>query len=331
MRRAFMPEILARIAPSVGAEVIAEPEYGFAGMLRFDNGRTSFFWENKFDLNPIASVKVAQDKGYAAHFLRAQGFSVPAQQTFFREGFRRTIRSPRGLDEARRFAESLGWPVYLKPCRRSQGEFVADVWNDAELIEHATALFEVERAMIVQAACPGNDYRFVVLDDEVISAYRRVHMQVVGDGRATVRELLDARQRGFVETGRDTIIPMHDARIVRALRREGMTFESVPEPHRAVTLMGVANLSLGGGCEDVTAVAHPSVIELAVRITRAMGLRFCGVDVVMRDAREPLGDYQVLEINSSPGLDNYQHDDAAVQRAYTDGLYRKVLLAVRGG
>ncbi len=327
MRRAFMPEILARVAPSIGAEVVAEPEYGFAGMIRFADGATSFFWENKFNLNPIGSVKIAQDKGYAAHFLKALGFSVPAQQTFFRERFRAAIGSTRGIDEARRFAASLGWPVYLKPCRRSQGDLVADVYDDAELVEHAGEIFEVERAMIVQAACRGRDYRFVVLDDEVISAYRRVHMEVTGDGLSTVRELLSARQRRFVASGRDTVIPVDDARIARALRREGMTFESVPGGGRAVTLMGVANLSLGGDCDDVTAVAHPSVCELAVRITRAMGLRFCGVDVVMRDARDPVGEYQVLEINSAPGLDNYLHADPVTQREYVDGLYRKVLLA----
>lgn len=328
MRRAFMTEILARVAPSIGATVIAEPEYGFAGMIRFAHGGTSFYWENKFNLNAIGSVKIAQDKGYAAHFLAVQGFRVPAQQTFFRERFRATIGSTRGLDEARRFADSLGWPVYLKPCRRSQGDLVADVHDDRELVEHARAIFEVERAMIVQAACAGHDYRFVVLDDEVISAYRRVHMEVTGDGRSSVRELLAARQRGFVESGRDTVIPVSDPRIARALGRHGMTIESVPEAGRAITLMGVANLSLGGNCEDVTDVAHPTVNDLAVRITRAMGLRFCGVDVVMRDAREPLGDYDVLEINSAPGLDNYQHADPVTQREYVDGLYRKVLLAV---
>ncbi len=56
-----MPEILARTAARLGAEVLLEPGYGFVGLIRFPNGRKSFFWDNKFNLNPISSVKICQD------------------------------------------------------------------------------------------------------------------------------------------------------------------------------------------------------------------------------------------------------------------------------
>ena len=103
-----MPEILGRLAPALGAQVLFEPEFRIVGHIRFPNGRQSFFWHNKFNLNPVSSARIAQDKGYSAFFLRAAGIRVPATQTFFRNDFRRRIRSKRGLAAACAFAARVG-------------------------------------------------------------------------------------------------------------------------------------------------------------------------------------------------------------------------------
>jgi D-alanine-D-alanine ligase-like ATP-grasp enzyme len=326
----FMPAVLARIAPRVGAEVILEPEFGIVGLVRFANGRKSYFWHNKFNLNTVSSARIAQDKGYTAHFLSLHGFRVPRSRSFFREAFRKALHSDRGADAALAYAESLGWPVYVKPCRRSQGDGVSMAADPAELAEATARVLGRDRMMIVQEACPGRDYRVVTLDGEVINAYERVPLEIVGDGRSTVAERLQALQATFDTSGRDTQIPVDDARIHTRLRREGLTMESVVADGARLRLLDIANLSCGGTTVDITDRLHPSVATLAAGVAAALDLRFAGIDILMPDATAPLDAYVVLEVNSAPGLDHYgtvgpEHE------AFVDELYLKVLRAVERG
>lgn len=328
--RPFMPAILARLAPMVGAEVILEPEFGIVGLVRFPNGRQSYFWHNKFNLNSVSSARVAQDKGYAAYFLSLLGFRVPRSRTFFREAFRKALDSDRGADAALAYAVSLGWPVYVKPCRRSQGHGVSMAMDPAELAEATARVLGRDRMMIVQEACPGRDYRIVTLDGRVINAYERVPLEVVGDGRSTVSALLDAVQVAFDASGRDTQIPVDDDRMRIRLRRAGLTLGSVIPEGERLRLLDIANLSCGGTTLDITQRLHPSVAALAVRVAAGLDLRFAGIDILMADATTPLHEYVVLEVNSAPGLDHYGASGPD-HEAFVDGLYLELLRAVERG
>jgi len=325
-----MPAILRRIAPAMGAEVTFEPEFRIVGRIRFPNGRQSYFWHNRFNLNPVSSARIAQDKGYAAFFMREAGICVPRGETFFRTDFCRRTGSKRNLAAACRFAGKLGWPVYLKPCRGSQGEGIEMVCNGAELRAAARRIFSREATVLVQEACPGRDYRLVVLDGEVISAYERVPLAVTGDGRTSVRGLLERRQQAFVESGRDTRLDFSDRRLVAGLRRQGLRLSSVLSPGREIRLLEVANLSCGGDAVDVTRRVHASAKALAARVAKVLDLRFAGIDLITADIGRPLKSYFVLEANSAPGLDHYASAGAR-HEAHIDRLYRKVLAAVARG
>src|SRR5207253_6464045 len=105
---------------------------------------------------------------------------------------------------------------------------------------------------------------------------------------------------------------------------------SVLEDGECIYLLDNANLSTGGDAVDVTADLHPEFRELAIRITRDMGLRLCGVDIITPDARLPVNQYVLLEINGAPGLDNYA-SIGELQAEIVDGLYLKILQALERG
>jgi glutathione synthase/RimK-type ligase-like ATP-grasp enzyme len=326
----FMPEILARIAPRLGAEVLLEPEFREVGRIVFPNGRQTFFWHNKFNLNSVSAARIAQDKGYAGFFLEQLGFCVPKTRTFFKEELRRRVGSPRGVEAGYEFALELGLPVFVKPCRRSQGSGVTLVDSRESYEAAARAIFERDLVLLVQEACPGRDYRFVVLDNEVISAYERVPLHVIGDGSRSIHELLLTKQREFDASGRDTELDLADPRIAASLRRQRLSFDAVLPASQRVTLLEAANLSCGGSTLEVTDDVHPTVAALAIRVSAALDLRFAGVDIILPDATEPLGEYFVLEINSAPGLDHYAGSGPEHIEAI-DRLYEKVLIAIARG
>jgi D-alanine-D-alanine ligase-like ATP-grasp enzyme len=168
----------------------------------------------------------------------------------------------------------------------------------------------------------------VVLDKEVISAYQRIPLFVIGNGRSNVMSLLIQKQRAFARTGRDTEIELDDFRMAEKLRRQRLDFESILPKGQQIYLLDNANLSTGGDAHDVTDKLHHDFKRLAVRITKDMGLRMCGVDIITSDdIAAPFKDYVIIEINSAPGLDNYA-SIGNTQKARVDNLYLKVLKAL---
>ena len=327
---AFMPPILRRIAPLLGAQVLFEPGYEVVGCIRFPNGRQSYFWHNKFNLNSVASARIAQDKGYAGFFLKAQGFRVPDSGVFLEDRFQQRNQCGEGQAAARAFAMHLDWQVFLKPLRKSGGDGIVRICGEAEFDTLSQEVFDRERKVLVQQACAGRDYRIVVLDGEVISAYERVPLTVTGDGRHTILQLLGKCQDGFTSSGRDTIIDANDPRIASVLGRRGLSPESVIPAGVELPLLDVANLSCGGTTQVVTNSLHPDTAALAAKIAEALDLRFAGVDVLLEHAASPPGEYTILEVNSSPGLDHYSRSGPEHEQ-HVDDLYLKVLRAIERG
>ena len=137
--------------------------------------------------------------------------------------------------------------------------------------------------MLVQRPVPGRDYRIIVLDGEVLSAYERRPLAVTGDGRASIRHLLCRLQSEFKRGERDTVIHSNDPRLHQALKRRKYDLSMVLPMGEQVQLMDAANLSLGGTSIDVTSALHPSYVALARRIAQVMDLRFCGIDVLCEE------------------------------------------------
>jgi len=328
IKTSFVSEIITRVAPRIDANVLLEPEYGFVGMITFKGGKKILFLDKNFNINPLASSEIARDKGYADFFLRHFGYCTSEGQTFFSEARNQRIKIKRTIDDGFNYAKTLGFPVILKPNNLSQGTLVTKVNNKKDYYAVAKRIFKRTHVMLVQRFYSGNDYRIVVLDDEIISAYERIPLSVVGDGKSSIRQLIIKKQKYFLRVGRDTTIDLEDFRIGQNLKRQGLTFDSVLERRDKIFLLDNANLSTGGDAVDVTQEIHPDFQRLAINITRDMGLRMCGVDIFTSELISlPLKDYVIIEINSAPGLDNYA-SLGAEQKAIVDELYLRVLRAL---
>lgn len=328
IRKSFVAEIVCRVAPRIGAHVLTEPEYGFVGLVTFKNGKRVLFRDRNFNINPLASAEIAKDKGYADFFLKHYGYHTSEGQTFFSEERNRRITIKRTIGDGFEYAESLGFPVILKPNNLSQGTLVTKVYNRSEYYRAARKILRRTPVMLVQRFYSGPDYRIVVLDDEVISAYQRIPLFVVGDGRSSIRKLAARKQKYYQKIGRDTEIDIDDFRIGQKLKRQRLHLDSIPGKSEQVYLLDNANLSTGGDAIDVTQAIHPDFKRLAVNITKDMGLRMCGVDIITSaEINLPMSDYVVIEINSAPGLDNYA-SMGVEQQERVDELYLKVLKAL---
>lgn len=323
--------MMLKIAKKMGARIVVEPEFRYIGQVIFKNGRRTFFRNTVLSINTGSAMEVSRDKNYSSFFLRRFGYRTPKEQTFFSDSWCRNLKSTRNLAAACRFAKILGYPVILKPNNLSQGRLVTKVRSAQELKTAARKILAGSQIFLVQEFIQGRDYRIVVLDNEIISAYERFPLCVVGTGKDSVSALLKKKQRLFEKTGRDTRIDFKDFRIAWKLRSQGLRFTSIIPRGKEILLLDNANLSTGGESKDVTPLVHKDYKKLVVAITKDMGLRLCGVDLLTSDITKPLDpSHVVLEINAAPGLDHYA-SAGRTQKKIVEELYEKVLRAIERG
>ena len=327
----YLTKLIQKLAPKVGARVVVEPEWGIASQIIYKNGVVRSLRMYSLDLNHIASSDIARDKDYAKFFMEKRGYPVAEGQTFFEDNWAEIIKSKRTIATAVNYSKKLGFPVIVKPNSKSQGSGVALVSNQKELISALRKIFKGDRVAIVERYLPGRDYRVVVLDGKIISAYERIPLSVVGDGKSSILGLLEKKQKLFEKQNRDTRINFADPRLKIKLKKQGYTLRSISPRGEQIFLLDNANLSTGGDALDVTGTIHPKFSKIAIALTRDMGLKMAGVDIMVtkgnitknqKDCR-----YYIIEINAAPGLDHYVTTGRA-QRQNVEKMYLKVLRAL---
>lgn len=314
-----------------------EPNYGYTARITYTNETYRVTYGNDLGLNPGAASDLAKDKGHTKFMLRTIGVNCPQGKEFLLPWWAEQIgpsQQQRGNAKikdtsmaADYIAEIIGYPAYIKPVDGSKGSGVTKVMQENEL----SAVFDEfstkrVRVAIVEEAINMPDYRVVVLDGELISAYQRIPITVTGDGKRSVAELIDDLQQAYLATGRDTRFSSGDERFSLYLQRSERSLATIPEPGETVQLSDISNLSAGGTSVDVTETIHPRWIELATYVAKNFNLRLCGVDLACEDIADAEAEYSVLEVNAAPGLDHYALSGMA-QQEIVDKLYTRVFNA----
>ncbi len=327
----FTASILKKVATEMGANVVIEPEYELIGHITFKNGKITVFDNTRLNINGFGSANLAQDKAFSNYFLGKLGYRVTEGQTFFNDKMCAKVANPRNIHDGWNYAQELGFPVIVKPLNLSLGILVTKVYNKQEYYQVAEKILATQSVLIVERFYNGNDFRILVLDNEVIAAYQRIPLSVTGDGKSTILELLQNKREQLIKTGEKILIDVADFRIIKKLNQQNLTFDSVLAEDTLIYLLDNANLSTGGDAVDFTDKIHPDFQKLAINITKDMGLRLAGVDILTADITQPIVDYTVdytlLEINSAPGLAHYALlGEQQIQKV--EDLYRKILQAL---
>lgn len=323
-------KIVAEVASELGLRVHIEPQYGYVGQIKTKDGRFFYFRNTSFDLNGQGSSDNAKDKGYASYFMKRLGYPVPREKSFYSDKWAKITKSTQNMLSACKYAKMLRYPVIVKPNSKSQGVGIEKVYIEKELISAIKFVFNdiKDHVALIQEFIEGSDYRIVTLDQEVIAAYRRLPLSIIGDGVKSIRQLLELKQKKFNKIGRDTIIKFDDPRVIRKMKRLKLNYDTVVEKNRTIQLLDNANLSTGGDAEDVTETMHPSYKAMALKLTHEMGLRYGGIDIMTKSPIEsPIGNYTVIEINAAAGLDYYVELGDKQKKAVSE-MYKKVLTAM---
>jgi D-alanine-D-alanine ligase-like ATP-grasp enzyme len=150
----------------------------------------------------------------------------------------------------------------------------------------------------------GDDLRIVVIDREVVAAAVRRPAAVVGTGRHTVRDLVEAQsRRRSAATGGESSIPLDDE-TARTVEAAGRSLDDVPAEGEELVVRRTANLHTGGTIHDVTDRLHPALADAAVAAADAIGIPVTGLDMIVPRPDGPDGVF--IEANERPGLANHE-------------------------
>jgi len=254
------------------------------------------------------AVGIASDKQLTKALLSEAGIPVPQGVTV------------RTLEQAQSAARQLGGLLTIKPLDGNHGRGVTTRCGTPEEVAVAFQHARTHgRSIIVERYIRGDDYRILVAGEQVVAAALRRPAAVIGDGRATVRALVELENRnparGEGHSNILTRIPL-DEHADTVLASQGMTRDSVPAAGQRVALRGNANLSSGGTAEDVTDRMPADTKALCVRAVRKIGLDVAGIDLVCADISRPLDSRHgaIIEINAAPGIRMHQYPSAGKPR-----------------
>ena len=253
--------------------------------------------ESLSDLTSAVSMTLCQDKRLTQQALHNAGLQVPMQQL------------AGNADDNLAFLDEHG-AVVVKPVDGEQGQGVAvnlTTYEEvSQAIEHARRF---DSRVLLESFHPGQDLRILVIGHEVVAAAIRHPAQVIGDGKHSVKALIEAQsRRRQAATGGESRIPMDDE-TERTLRDAGLDYTSVLPAGQRLAVRRTANLHTGGTLEDVTERLHPVLADAAVRAARALDIPVVGLDLMVRDAEHP--DYVIIEANERAGLANHEPQPTA--------------------
>lgn len=258
-------------------------------------GKEHRFESSKGDKTTDLAYEICDNKFLTKEYLQKAGVPVA-------EGKRFT--SEESDEKIIQFANSLGFPLVLKPINANGGKGVFSNINSMDSFKEA--LYHVREILgyqdiIVETYIPGNEYRVVVVNGKVVGALNRIPANVIGNGKDNIRDLIKNKNRERKKNPhlKSRVIKV-DTTVIELLKSYGYSLTTVPKDGEVVPLRLTSNLSTGGDSVDLTDVLPDNLKKIAIDATEAIpGLTVSGMDMIV-DSVSKKG--VIIEANTRPGL-----------------------------
>jgi cyanophycin synthetase len=251
-------------------------------------------WTAETERTSAIAEGIASDKDLTKTLLKACGVPIPDGQI---------VESP---GEAWEAAQDIGLPVVVKPSDGNHGRGVTlDLRKQADIEAAYHVAYPEGSDVMVERFIPGDEHRLLVVGGKVVAAARGEVVSITGNGRNTVRELIDSQLNSDPRRGHEEEYPLEiidlatDAKVQLEIKRQDLTPDAVPEAGRQVVVQRNGNVAV-----DCTDDVHPEVAYIAQLAAKVVGLDIAGIDMVAQDISKPLHEQggAIVEVNAGPGL-----------------------------
>jgi cyanophycin synthetase len=248
----------------------------------------------------MIAVEIAGDKSATKKLLGDMGVPVP-------KGVR--IRSEDEIEDA---LETVGFPCVVKPLDANHGKGATVGLTTIKQVREAFKVAQYysnssRKYVIIERQLMGEDFRALVVNNQLVAVAERTPAHVIGDGESTIAQLIDKvnsdPRRGY---GHEKVLTqiVIDDQTKELLRAKDYTLSTILAKDEKLLLKTTANISTGGTAIDRTDDVHPENVFLFERIAQIIGLDIAGVDVIAPDISTPLRENGggIIEVNAAPGF-----------------------------
>ena len=251
----------------------------------------------KTSKDTYVSVLIMENKTVTKKVLAEKGVKVPKGEEF------------NNIEDAKIKARNyINKPIVIKPKSTNFGigiNIFPEGTNLEDIIHAFEIAFKNDNTVLIEEFIKGKEYRFLVINDEVVGILHRVPANVIGDGEKSIKELVEVknedplRGKGYV-TPLEKIILEENSELF--LKQQGKNFDYVPKKDEIVYLRENSNISTGGDSVDYTDDIPQKFKDIAVNAAKAAGAKICGVDMMLEDYKDENTSYAIIELNFNPAI-----------------------------
>ena len=253
----------------------------------------------KTSLDTYITPLIMENKEITKLILKENGINVPDSI------------SVKSVDEAvKKYHDFYGKGIVIKPKSTNFGEGVLILKNlisKKDYINGVEQALKYDRSVMIEEFIPGEEYRFLVIGEDVAAILHRVPANVVGDGLQNIKELVDEKNKDPMR-GRGYVTPLEiiDIDIFEKdyLASQGKDIKYVPLEGEIVYLRENSNLSTGGDSIDFTDDISDEYKIIAVKSAKAVDAKICGVDMIISNVTDKpdKNNNSIIELNFNPIL-----------------------------
>lgn len=221
------------------------------------------------------------------------------------------------------------FPLVAKPVI---GSFSANVHTDlrtvAAVVEAVDAIVASGEEAYVESHVDGDHYRALVIDGRYVGCVERRAANVTGDGRSTIRELIERRNsepcRGTPDerwcTNHHLLFDDVSARLLAA---KGLEPSSVLPAGYMLKIQSKITAATGADYIDVTDDLHPDTVERLERFAQTIGAITLGFDIISKDITRTLETTNgaINEFNYCPYIDLNENCNVGTRRPASGMLW----------
>ncbi len=227
---------------------------------------------------------------------------------------KKDVRVPKGeeftsIDEGiRRIEKYVNLPVVIKPKSTNFGLGISifpDGGGKEDLTKALDFAFSKDNTVLIEEFIKGKEFRFLVIGDKVSGILHRVPANVKGDGKHTIEELIEIKNKDSLR-GKGYKTPLEkieiDTSALLYLKNHNRDIYTVLKEDEVVFLRENSNISTGGDSIDFTDIIPNRFKEIAIKSAKAIGAKICGVDMVIEDYTDERSNYGIIELNFNPAI-----------------------------
>ncbi|MBC2853685.1 bifunctional glutamate--cysteine ligase GshA/glutathione synthetase GshB [Cetobacterium sp. 2G large] len=252
----------------------------------------------KTSLDSYVTMLIMENKVVTKKVLEKENIIVPQGKDYF------------NIEEAKSDYRKYGAGIVIKPKSTNFGLGITIFKEEFSKEDYEKALeiaFKEDNSILIERFIKGKEYRIFVIGDEVVGILHRVPANVKGDGERSIKELVEEKNLDPLR-GIGYKTPLEKIRLEDPeklfLKGQGLTIEYIPKKDEVVYLRENSNISTGGDSLDYTDDILDAYKKIAIKASKAVGAKICGVDMMIEDIKNPnpIDNYAIIELNFNPAI-----------------------------